>query len=123
MPSWISSKHQPCFWFQCFLHKRIVPVSTFFHVLGQSINWNDTSITREYGAYTGTTSLALVSSQPRYIIELLSTLPASPGQSIATGINRHPAPWLTAFQRWALEEDLNLVSSCKVCLSKSDTVR
>lgn len=54
--------------------------------LAQSINWSDTSITRKYGAYTGTASLALVSSQPRYIIELLSTLPASPGQSIATGI-------------------------------------
>lgn len=54
--------------------------------LAQSINWSDTSITREYGAYTGAVSLALVGAQPRYIIELLSTLPVSPGQSIGTGI-------------------------------------
>lgn len=53
--------------------------------LAQSIDWNDTSITREYGAYTGAGLLKLVSSQPRYIIEMLSILPASPGQSIATG--------------------------------------
>jgi len=54
--------------------------------LAQSLNWNDTSITRTYGAYTGAVSLALVSSQPRYIIEVLSILPASPGQSVSTGI-------------------------------------
>lgn len=52
----------------------------------QSINWNDATITRNYGAYTGAASLALVSSQPRYIIELLSTLPAGPGQSLSIGI-------------------------------------
>lgn len=54
--------------------------------LAQNIDWNDASITRQYGAHTGAVALKLVSSQPRYIIELLSTLPASPGQSIATGI-------------------------------------
>ena len=54
--------------------------------LAQSIDWNDTSITREYGAFTGAGPLELVSAQPRYIIELLPALPANPGQSIATGI-------------------------------------
>lgn len=54
--------------------------------LAQSIDWSDTSITRGYGANTGAAALALVSAQPRYIIELLSTLPASPGQSLGTGI-------------------------------------
>lgn len=54
--------------------------------LAQSIDWDDASITREYGAYTGAGPLELVIAQPRYIIEVLPALPADPGQSIATGI-------------------------------------
>ena len=54
--------------------------------LAQSIDWNDASITRAYGAYTGVSPLEMVSAQPRYIIEVLPALPAGPGQSIATGI-------------------------------------
>lgn len=68
--------------------------------LAQSINWSDTSITREYGAYTGTGPLKLVSAQPRYIIEVLPALPASPGQSIATGIK--PASGGVAYRISAL---------------------
>ncbi len=68
--------------------------------LAQSIDWSDASITREYGAYTGTGPLKLVSSQPRYLIELLPALPASPGQSIATGIK--PASGGVAYRISAL---------------------
>lgn len=54
--------------------------------LARSIDWSNAAITREYGTQTGAAALKLVSSQPRYIIELLSTLPVGAGQSIATGI-------------------------------------
>lgn len=54
--------------------------------LAQSIDWDDASVTREYGAYSGAAPLDMVSAQPRYIIEVLPALPAEPGQSIATGI-------------------------------------
>jgi type IV pilus assembly protein PilX len=68
--------------------------------LAQSINWSDTSITRAYGAYTGVGPLELVSSQPRYIIEVLPALPVNPGQSIATGIK--PASGGVAYRISAL---------------------
>lgn len=68
--------------------------------LAQSIDWNDASITRAYGAYTGAAPLELVSAQPRYIIEMLSSLPAGTGQSIATGIK--PASGGVAYRISAL---------------------
>jgi type IV pilus assembly protein PilX len=54
--------------------------------LARTIDWTNSGITRTYGAGTGAQPLTLVSAQPRYIIELLSTLPAGNGQSLAVGI-------------------------------------
>lgn len=54
--------------------------------LARTIDWTNSGITRAYGAKTGALPLTFVSAQPKYIIELLSTLPAGTGQSLAVGI-------------------------------------
>jgi type IV pilus assembly protein PilX len=68
--------------------------------LASTIDWTNAGITRAYGARTGAVPLAFVSAQPRYIIELLSTLPAGAGQSLAVGIK--PASGGVAYRITAL---------------------
>jgi type IV pilus assembly protein PilX len=51
-----------------------------------SVNWSDASVTRLYGQYTGATALTGVAAQPVYIVERLSSVNASAGESIGMGI-------------------------------------
>jgi type IV pilus assembly protein PilX len=52
----------------------------------ESISWSDSSVTRSYGQYTNATALPGVAIQPVYIVERLSSVDASAGESIGMGI-------------------------------------
>jgi type IV pilus assembly protein PilX len=52
----------------------------------KTLNWNSSSITRTYGAYTSATALPGVSQQPKYIIEKLPPLAAASGESAGLGV-------------------------------------
>ena len=58
------------------------PVSTD---ISQAIDWSNAALTRRYGAYTASPTLAGVAAQPQYVIEKLSSLPVSPGGSVGIG--------------------------------------
>jgi type IV pilus assembly protein PilX len=53
--------------------------------ISKALDWSDSSKTRGYGSYTSAPTLPTVASQPRYVIERLSTLPVGPGGSIGLG--------------------------------------
>jgi type IV pilus assembly protein PilX len=54
--------------------------------ISKVVDWSDGGKTRAYGAYTAAPALADVAAQPAYVIEKLSSLPASPGSSVGIGI-------------------------------------
>ena len=53
--------------------------------ISKIVDWSDTSKSRAYGVYTSAPTLPTVASQPRYVIERLSTMPVAPGGSIGLG--------------------------------------
>lgn len=65
-----------------------------------TIDWTDPTVTRAYGAPTGSTPLAGVTQQPRYIIERLPPPPPGVGESAALGIK--PLANRTAYRITAL---------------------
>ena len=54
--------------------------------ISKAIDWSNTALTRSYGVYTASASLAGVAAQPQYVIERLSTLPVGPGGSVGLGV-------------------------------------
>jgi type IV pilus assembly protein PilX len=50
------------------------------------VDWNNSNVTRLYGQYTGVSPIPDVYTQPKYIIEKLSSIGASTGESIGMGI-------------------------------------
>ena len=53
--------------------------------ISKVVDWSDSSKTRAYGAYTAAPAMPTVAAQPQYVIERLSSLPVSPGGSVALG--------------------------------------
>lgn len=51
-----------------------------------SIDWENSNNIRSYGQYTGSSNLPDVYAQPKYIIEKLSSIGASTGESIGMGV-------------------------------------
>jgi type IV pilus assembly protein PilX len=54
--------------------------------ISKVVDWSNGGKTRAYGTYTAAPQLPNVAAQPAYVIEKLSTLPASPGSSVGIGL-------------------------------------
>jgi type IV pilus assembly protein PilX len=61
-----------------------VPVSNT--PVWDSVDWNNSAVTRYYGQYTGAAALPGVAAQPKYIIEKISSVGAAIGESVGMGI-------------------------------------
>lgn len=54
--------------------------------ISKAIDWGNTDVRRIYGSQTGAAALPDVAAQPLYVIEKLSGLAVSPGDSVGLGI-------------------------------------